>query len=126
MFSNNHLIGLTFHSFSIVFLYYWFTKLHSNRYKLLLFLWFIIPRLLFFGVLVFIFASLIVDMFVTIYRLSIHWYWNLSPGVIANFMCAVSKPDKRVCLPLRFVEGRGEDAGWIFRHVCFNWLLCLI
>ena len=125
MFSNDRLIELTFHFFCF-FNHYWFLKLQFNRYNLLLFLLFIICRLLFFGVLVIIFASFIVDLFVRIYWIRVHWSWNLSLGVLANFLWAVSKPDMRIFFPCKFTEGYGEGAGWVFRLVCFNWLLCLI
>ena len=47
-----------------------------------------------------------------IYWINIHWYWNLSAGVIANCKWAVSKPYIRIYFPSRFLEGRGRGAGF--------------
>ena len=38
-------------------------------------------EVLFFGVLVFIFESLIIDLFFQVNWISVHWSWNLSSGV---------------------------------------------
>ena len=46
--------------------------------------------------------------------------------MFANFMWAVLKPDIRICFSHRFVEGRGEGAGWVFRLVHINLFICLI
>ena len=49
----------------------------------------------------------------------IHWSWNFSSDVIANFQWSVSKPDIWVCFPCGFVEGRGE--GYVFCYfTCRN------
>ena len=68
-----------------MFCFSWCLELQFNRYKLLLFLRFIIRQLLFFGVLVVIFASLIFDLFVCIDSINVHWSWNLSLGVVEIF-----------------------------------------
>ena len=47
-------------------------------------------KLLSFGVLVFIWASLVVELFVHVDRIRVHWSWNLSLSVIENNW-AVSK-----------------------------------
>ena len=99
MLSNDCLIEITFHYFYFLFEYSWFLELQFNRYKLLLFLRFIISQILFFGVLGIIFASLIVDLFVQIYWISVYWPWNLSSGLIENCLWAVSKPDIRIFFP---------------------------
>ena len=82
--------------------------------------------MLFFAVSVIIFASLIVDLFLSINRISVHWSWSLSLGVLENFLWAISKPDINILFPHRFVEGSGEGGGWVFILVCFNWLIWLI
>ena len=56
----------------------------------------------------------------------VHWSWNLPLGVIVICLWAISKPDIHICFPCRFVEGRYDGAGSLFRLSCFNWLLCLI
>ena len=58
-----------------------------------------------------------------IYLISVHWYWNLSSGVIANYLWAISKPDIHILFLCMFVEGRGRGSGWLFRLVFFNWLI---
>ena len=126
MFSNDRFIELNFDYFYFLFYYSWFLELQSNQYKLLFFLWYIIIQLMFLGALFFIFAFLIVDLFVCIDRISINLSWNLSRGVIANCLWVVSKLDIRIFSHLRFVEGCGKGAGWVFRLVCFNLFLCLI
>ena len=55
--------------FYIVFNYYWFLVLQFNQYKVLLFIWLFIHQVLFFGFLVIIFVSLIVDLF-------LHWQYQ--------------------------------------------------
>ena len=59
--------------------------------------WSFIHQLLFFQVLLIIFASLIVDLFVCIDWISVYWFWNLSLLVIENCPWAVSKPDIQIC-----------------------------
>ena len=81
---------------------------------------------MFFGVLLIIFALLFFDFFVCIHRISVHWSWNFSLGVLPIFLWGVSKPDIWICFPRRFVEGHGEGYGWVFRLVHFNLLLCFI
>ena len=126
MFWNDHSIELTFHCFYFIFEYSWFIELQFNRYKLLLFILFVICQALFFGVLVIVFLSLIVDLFVRIYCISEHWPWNLSLGVLENFLWDVSKPDIHIFFPSSFVEDHVEGDVWLFRFFCFNLLLCLI
>ena len=116
----------SFHYFYIVICYFWFLGLKLNRYKISLFLWIFIHIVFFFGVLVIMFVSFIVDLFVRIYQVSIRWYWNLFQGAILNCMWVVTKPYIRICFPCRFVEGYGKGSGWLFRLVCVNWFLCLI
>ena len=125
MLPNYRFIVRTLHYFYIVLDYSWFLELHLNRYKLLIFLQLFIHQVLFFGVLVTIFASLIVDLFVRIGQIIVCWYWNLSSGVISNCLWYVYKPDIQIFFPYRFVEGRGEVSGWVFRILCFNPVLAL-
>ena len=99
MFSNYRSVELKFNYFKIIFDYYWFIELQLNRYKLLLFIRFIIYKLLLFGVLVIIFTSLIVDLFVCIYQISVHWYWNLSLSVIKHFSVGHIQPGYTYFLP---------------------------
>ena len=54
------------------------------------------------GLYFLIFASLIVDLFVRINRISVHWYWNLSPCVLEKFLWAISKPDIQISSPAGF------------------------
>ena len=54
-----------------------------------------------------------------IYWIIIHWFWNLSSGFIENFQWDVYKPDIQICFPHRFVEGRGEGAGF-FCFACLR------
>ena len=126
MFSKYRLIELTFGYFNFNLEYSWFFELQFNRYKLLLFIQSFIHQILYFGVLVIIFALLIVDLFVHIDRIRYHGSWNLFPVVLEHFLWAVSKPDIPICFPCRFVEGPGEGDGWVFMIFCFNWLLFLI
>ena len=124
--SNYCSIELTFQYFYFIFEYYWFCEQQWNQYKLLLFLWWFIIRLMFFSVLFIIFVSLIVDMFICIDRISVHWYWNLSSSVIENYLWAISKPDIRILSPNRFVKGCVKGSGWVFRLVYFNCLIYFI
>ena len=126
MLSNDRLIRQSFYSFYCLFNYSWSIKIQLKWYKLLLFLWVFIHQLLLFGVFVIISALLIVDLTVHIDRISVNWSWNSSLGVIANFLLVISKPDIRIFLHRRFVEGHGKGVGWVFRLVCFNWLLFFI
>ena len=57
-----------------------------------------------------------------IYWIRVHWSWNLSLGVFANFLRAVSKSDIQIPPPQRFVEGRGEGAIYVIAFVIVNWL----
>ena len=34
--------------------------------------------------------------------------------MLENYLWGVSKPDIQIFFPNRFVEGRGEGAGWVF------------
>ena len=43
-----------------------------------------------------------------IYLVSVHWSWNFSSGLIANFQWSVSKLDIRIWFPRRPVEGCGK------------------
>ena len=43
-------------------------------------------------------------------------------GCVSNNMWAVSKSDIWIWFPCRFVEGRGESSGRLFRLVWSNWL----
>ena len=54
-----------------------------------------------------------------IYWISIHWSWNLSLGVLANFPWDVFKPDIRIWPSRRFVEGCGEVAVF-FNFTCYH------
>ena len=101
-------------------------KLQFNRYKLLLFLRFIICQIFLFGVLLFICSTYIVDVFVSTNRISVHWSWDLFLGVLETFMCDEFKPDILICYLHRFVEGHIKGAGCVFRLVHINWLHCLI
>ena len=83
-------------------------------------------KVLFFGFLVFIFESLIIDLFVSVYKIIIHWYWNLSLGMFENCLWSVFKLDMRICLTLSIVEGSGEVNGLVFTLVHVNWLIFLI
>ena len=57
-----------------------------------------------------------------IYWMNVHWYWNVSLGVIENCMWAISKPEIWICFPCRFVEGRDESAGCVVAVFIINWL----
>ena len=70
--------------------------------------------------------SLVVDLFFSINRISVHWSWNFSWDVLANCMWSVSKPDIRILFPCRFLKGYGEGSGWVLRLFSFNLLICLI
>ena len=87
MFSNDCMIEQTFNYFSFLFEYFWFLELQFNWYKLLLFILYIIHQVFFFGFLVIIFASLIVDLFFGIDLISVHWSWNLSLGFLEKNLC---------------------------------------
>ena len=56
-------------------------------------------------------------------RIRVHWYWNLYSGVLENCLWASSKMKIWIFFPCRFVEGRGEGAGWVFILYWLNWLL---
>ena len=58
-------------------------------------------QVLFFGVLVFYFVLLIVDIFIFIYKIIIYWYWNLYLGVLKNCLWDVSKIGHTDSLPLQ-------------------------
>ena len=73
-----------------------------------------------FGVLVLILKLMIVDFFVCIYRIIVHWYQHLYLSVIGMFLLAVSKPDIRNFLPRRFVEDRDEGAGYVVAIFIIN------
>ena len=77
------------------------------------------------GSLVIIFTSLIVDLFIWINRISVHWSWNLSLGVSENFLWVLSKLDIQICSPCRFVKFFGKVSGWfseLFASIyCFAW-----
>ena len=64
------------------------------------------------GVLVFIFVSFIVDLFICINRISFHWSLTLSLSVLENCLWGVYKEDIRICFPRKFLEGRGKCSGW--------------
>ena len=125
MLSNDCSIKLTFHCFYIVFDYSWFLEQQINWYTLLLFLQLFIHQVLFFELLVFIFESLIVDLFFSIDWIIVNWYWNLSSGVLENWLWDISKPDIRIWSPHRYVEGRGKDIGWIFRTTPLRFIALL-
>ena len=65
---NNCSIQITLHYYYIVFNYSLFLRLHLKRYKLLLFLWFFIHKVLFSGFLVinFSFSLLLTCLFILI------------------------------------------------------------
>ena len=54
-----------------------------------------------------------------------HWYCNLSEGVIKNCQWAVSKPDTRICFPHKVVEGCGKGAGFSDCTCCSQYIDCL-
>ena len=83
-------------------------------------------KLLSFGVLVLISSSLIVDFFVRVNWVRVHWPWNFSSGVIANFMCSISKLYTHIWFPYSIVEGCGEGACWLYLLVETTWLICFI
>ena len=58
-----------------------------------------------------------------IYCISVHWSWNLSSGVIANFQCGVSKPDIWIFFPHIFLGGCGEGAGVLVSPISINTLI---
>ena len=62
-----------------LFLISWTTV---QQIHVMIFLWFIIFQIIFFGVLVIIFELLIVDLFVCIYSIRVHWSWKFSSSVI--------------------------------------------
>ena len=66
---------------------------------MLLFIRLFIHQLLFLGFLVIIFAWFVFDLFVRIYRIRVHWYQNLSSGVIKNCLWDVYKPYIWICFP---------------------------
>ena len=82
-------------------------------------------RELFFLWVFFISASFFY-LFVCVNIISVHWSWNLSPGVFVNFLWAIFKREIQIWFPRRFVEGCDEGAGWVFILVHINWLLYLI
>ena len=75
-----------------------------------------IHQILCFVVLVIIFASFIVDLFVCN---------NVYSGVIKNCMWDVSQPDIHIFFPHRFVDVGGVGSDWVFRLFtsidCFAW-----
>ena len=77
---------------------------------------------LFFGVLVFIFLSLVFDLFVCITWFIVIWSWNLSLVVFTNFLWDIFKSYIHLYFPHRFVEGRGEGYGCVIELVIINWL----
>ena len=55
-----------------------------------------------------------------IYRISIHWSEHFSLSMISNFLWAIYKPDIRIWLPCRFVEGCGKGGGCVDSLVIIN------
>ena len=88
------------------FYYYSLFKLQLNRCKLFLFPRLFINQVLFFDVSKISFILFVQDLFCCfltrvyhIYCISVHWYWNLSSGVIENCEWDVSKPDIQIFFP---------------------------
>ena len=73
----------------------------------------------------FIFSSLIVDLFVWIHRFRVNWSWNLSYGVIANFLWDLYKPYIRIWFPRMFVEGCNGGCNLGVR-TCLHQLISLV
>ena len=126
MFSNNVLFKLTSHSFYILFYHYLFIELQLNQYKLLLFLQLFLHQLLFFGVLVIIFASLVFDLIVCIDWISVHWSWTLSSDVIENFMWTYPKRKYGFASPSGLWKVLLRVLVGYFIPFCFNLLILLI
>ena len=136
MFSNHCLIKPTLHYFYIVFDYFLFLELHLNQYKLLLFIQLFFHQILFlefqcdwskksFKLFSKSFFCWMFTCVYHIYWIIVHWYWNLSLGVIENCQWSISKPDMRICFPCRFVEGCGEVSGFCdltYCHEYIDWL----
>ena len=59
-----------------------------------------------------------------VYWISVHWYWNLSLGVLENCLWAVSKWYIQLFFPRRFVEVHGEGASCVVSLVVLilRWL----
>ena len=57
-----------------------------------------------------------------IYWISVHWSWNLSLGLIENFLWVVSKPGIRIWFPWSYVEVHGEGVGCVAALLIINWL----
>ena len=121
MFSKYRLIELTFGYFNFNLDYSWFFNLQFNRYKLLLFIWFIILTLLLLGFLDIIFVSLIVELFVHIYRISVHWSWKLSSFLIEN--CVGHIQTRNIYLPPPQVCGRSSQGCWLCVWTCLLQLI---
>ena len=100
-------------------------KLHFNRYRLLLFIWFIIHHMLFFGVLFIISVLLIVDLFVQINRIRINWSWNLSSGALEKF-CGMYPNRTKTSLPPPQVCGRSCRGFRLGVHNCSLQLIVLL
>ena len=47
-----------------------------------------------------------------IYWIRVHWYWNLSLGMLENCQWAIYQPDIEICFLCRFVKGHGEGASF--------------
>ena len=54
--------------------------------------------------------------------ISAHWSLNLSLGMLANCLLAVSKLDIHLCSPHKFLEGSGEGDGSVISLAVINWL----
>ena len=57
-----------------------------------------------------------------IHWINVHWYWNLSSGVISNCHLDVSKLDTRIWLPCAFVEDHGEIVGFCYCTCCNKYI----
>ena len=134
MFSDNHLINIILHCFYNVFGYYLSLKIQLNWYKILLILWLFLHNVLSFrvskisfNIFVQSFFCWLLNFVYRIYRINIHWSWNVSLGVIENCQWAISKPYIRIFFPCRFVEGCGKGArfsSFTCGHQYIDWLQC--
>ena len=79
-----------------------------------------------FWVLVFIKPSLIVDMFVLIDWIRIHWSWYMSWVAIVKFLWYISKLGIWICFHSRLDEGHGKGSSYVFILVHVNLLFWFI
>ena len=129
MFSNNHLIELTFNYFYIFYSSSLFIEIQLNQYKFFLFFQIFINKVLLFGVyktsvkiLIQAFFCWFLTCVYHIYWISVNWSWKLSLGFIENGQWAIYKLDMWICSPRRFVEGCGSGDGFC-DCACCNWYI---